>query len=966
MSKTSRTASELLIILAACCVGLLLPCLGGLWARGEQAASPAAAPTSQPAPQPAVTMQQLEQDWVAQDCLWQPFSPAAIAKPLAELGKAGADLARQFEQLRQANTPPADEQWRTLYRQACSLRRAKRLAPRAEALRHILFVKRPYELGGSHYAYTEGQSDAQSERHFVPNAALCSLETPDPAAIGVVRTLLADKQGTLRDPDVSFDGKRILFSWKKSDLQDDFHLYEMTLADSRIRQLTDGLGFADYECAYLPNGDIVFNSSRCVQTVDCWYTEVSNLYTCDGDGRYLRRVSYDQVHTNYPTVTPDGRVIYTRWDYNDRGQIWPQGLMQMNSDGTAQSEFYGNDSWFPTTLLHARAIPGTDKVVAIFSGHHTIQKGWLGIIDPAMGREENQGTQLIAPVRATEAVHVDGYGQSGDQFQYPYPLSETEFLVTLKPAVPQPPVAGAAAPPSNQSLFGRFGLYFITADGRRELLAYDNDFSCTQPIPISPRPQPYVRASQVDYTKSTGTIYIQDIYQGPGLAGVPRGTIKSLRVVGLRFRAAAVGDSGNGGPAGGAYVSSPISLNGAWDVKVVLGTTKVHDDGSACFEVPARTPIYFQPLDANGRAVQTMRSWATLQPGEHVSCVGCHESKNAAAPRPASMSLALRGGPQPLTSWYGPPRGFSFQREVQPILDRHCTSCHNLAQPPKGMGFHRERTVDLKSPSPWRYTLDAPPANWAAADFDDSAWKTGEGRFGLRDPRRNDNNNLWTGPRIWLRRAFELPADVPLSSLILVIDTPSKTDVCINGSPALSMSGSGGVTDPKILALLKPGKNILAIAAHDNAKDWSQYIDVKLQDGGYRRDTRPADPTAKLAFSLMGGQVWSDAYMALANPNFATWTSPQSAPTMAPPYDAGANKSKLIVMLEKGHNDVKLSVEELDRLSTWIDIAVPCYGDYTEGLVGGQLDRYNHFLDKRTRWEQQEERNIQDLIRSGR
>ena len=184
----------------------------------------------------------------------------------------------------------------------------------------------------------------------------------------------------------------------------------------------------------LPNGHIVFNSTRCVQTVDCWWTEVSNLYTCDGEGRYLRRLGFDQVHSNYPTVTPDGRVLYTRWEYNDRGQIFPQGLFQMNPDGTGQTAYYGNNTWFPTTILHARAIPGTQKVVAVFSGHHTIQKGWLGILDPSRGRQENQGAQLIAPVRETAAVRVDAYGQSGDQFQYPYPLSETEFIVAFRPA----------------------------------------------------------------------------------------------------------------------------------------------------------------------------------------------------------------------------------------------------------------------------------------------------------------------------------------------------------------------------------------------------------------------------------------------------------------------------------------------------------------------------------------------------
>ena len=99
---------------------------------------------------------------------------------------------------------------------------------------------------------------------------------------------------------VNRDGGQILFAWKKSDRKDDYHLYQWDVAAGSCRQLTFGLGLADYEGAYLPGGDIVFNSTRCVQTVDCWTTEVSNLFACDKDGRCLRRLSYDQVHTNFP------------------------------------------------------------------------------------------------------------------------------------------------------------------------------------------------------------------------------------------------------------------------------------------------------------------------------------------------------------------------------------------------------------------------------------------------------------------------------------------------------------------------------------------------------------------------------------------------------------------------------------------------------------------------------------------
>jgi hypothetical protein len=552
-----------------------------------------------------------------------------------------------------------------LYLKACKKRRMVRLAPYLEKMKRVAFTKH-FDMGGSHYAYTEGQSDAQNERHFVPGASLCVLEMD--GIYGKIRTLLDDPKGVIRDPDVSYDGQRILFAWKKSLNEDDYHLYEMNVADGKVRQLTFGLGFADYEGAYLPNGDIIFNSSRCVQIVDCWWTEVSNLYTCDGDGRFLRRLTFDQVHTNYPTVTPDGRLVYTRWDYNDRGQIYPQGLFQMYPDGTAQSELYGNNSWFPTTLLHARAIPGTGKYVAIFTGHHTRQKGWLGIIDPAKGRQENSGAQLIAPVRDTPAVRIDAYGQSGDQFQYPYPLSETAFLVTLKPE---------KSP--------RFAIYFVTMDGKRELLASDPKISCNQPVPLAPRPRPHVRPSMVDYRQNTATFYVQDVYGGEGLKGVPRGAIKNIRVVALEYRAAGVGHNGNSGPAGGALISTPVSIQGTWDVKRVLGTAKVYEDGSAYFTVPARTPVYFQTLDAKGHAVQTMRSWVTLQPGERRGCVGCHDNENAAPPI-TRASIALQRGAQPLEreSWQkeDAPRGFSFIREMQPILDKHCVRCHNVDAPP--------------------------------------------------------------------------------------------------------------------------------------------------------------------------------------------------------------------------------------------------------------------------------------------
>jgi hypothetical protein len=484
-----------------------------------------------------------------------------------------------------------------------------------------------------------------------------------------VETLVDDPHGVIRDPDVSHDAGRVLFAWKKSDREDDYHLYELELAGRTVRQLTHGLGVADYEGAYLPSGDIIFNSSRCVQTVDCWWTEVSNLYTCDKDGRYLRRLTFDQVHDNYPTVKEDGRILYTRWEYNDRGQIYPQPLLEMNPDGTCQAEFYGVNSWFPTTILHARGIPGTQSVLAIATGHHSRQTGKLIAIDPSRGRQENAGIQLVAPVRETPAVKVDAYGQEGELFQYPYPLSRTEYLVTYHPVGWRWSVGG----------FGpRFGIYFVTIDGRRELLASDPQLPCSQPVPLRAREPARPRPSLVDYRRKDGTCYVQNAYAGPGLAGVAPGTIHTLRVVALDYRPAGIGSNGNGGPGGGALVSTPVAVgNGAWDPKIVLGDATVHQDGSSLFRVPARTPVYFQLLDENGRMVQSMRSWTSIQPGENASCVGCHEHRNSTPVANMPVTMAMQAGAEELRPFHGEPRGFSFPEDIQPILDRHCVRCHN-------------------------------------------------------------------------------------------------------------------------------------------------------------------------------------------------------------------------------------------------------------------------------------------------
>ncbi len=796
-----------------------------------------------------------------------------VAKALVEC----ADGELEKERMMLQHVPGSDSRWARLYSRACEKRRVQRLSALAKRASQIVFTKHYFLSGVVHYAWTEHLTDEQyRERNpdYRMGSSLNLLSLGEAGDVSM-KTLLDMPTGIIRDPAVSYDGARVLFSMRRNDTNDDYHLYVMDLASRRVKQLTFGLGVSDIEPCWLPNGDIVFVSSRCIQNTDCWRQYVSNIYTCDGEGRFMRRLGYDQVHTNYPQTLDDGRVTYTRWEYNDRGQIFPQPLMVMNFDGTAQAEFYGGNSWFPTSILHARNIPGTQKVIAIASGHHTMQKGKLIMVDRSKGTQEAAGIEYLAPRRQAAAERNDHSGSVGEAFQYPYAFDERHYLVTYCPeGTPYPQRAEVPVP---------FGIYFMTEDGRRELLAYDPTTQCAQSVPVLSRPVPQLKPSQVDYTKTMGTYYVQDVHTGQAMEGVPRGTVKTLRVVAIEYRAADAYYNSNIGEAGRSHSRTPPSINnGSWDVKHVLGTVPVEEDGSAYFEVPARIPVYFQLLDEKGYVVQTMRSWSTLQPGESQACVGCHESKNESpTPTPA---LAMRKGVRRLTPFdlfsahygtrnpitdlslsehsavkafltvnspdgFGEPEGFSYVREIQPIWDRHCVRCHD--------GLKSEVGSRGRSPS------------LSAAD---------------------------AGGRASSRAApFSLKGDVlPYS----YAQCPNNGDASQDAHRAFTAS---------YLNLTKFGH---------------------------------------------GGPV-------------VNWINAQSRPSLLPPYFAGAAKSALMKHLEPGHNGVKLSQAEKERVACWIDLCVPFCGSYTEANTWEPQAKatYLYFEEKRARLAEIEIDNIRKYVK---
>ncbi len=471
-----------------------------------------------------------------------------------------------------------------------------------------------------------------------------------------------DGRRLLADLDLHWDADRLLFSMPGS--LDNWQVFEVRADGRGLRQVTPGdqREVHSYDPCYLPNGKIAFISTAPLQGVPCNAgVIVGMMYLMDADGRNIRQVCFEQDHDYCPTVLNDGRVLYLRWDYTDTPHVWNRVLFSMNPDGTGQAEYYGSNSYWPNAVFYARPIPKHPTMIAgIVTGHHVGRAGELLLFDPARGRQETAGVVQRIPGRGqkVEPLIEDKLTEhSWPKFLHPYPLSDKHFLVSCKPAP--------------ESLWG---IYLVDVFDNAVLVKEEEGQALLEPIPLKRTPKPPVVPEHVQPRRSDALVYMADVYDGPGLKGVPRGTVKSLRVFGYHFGYQKL-----------AGIDHRIGTDGPWEVKRILGTVPVHADGSALFRIPAKTPVSVQPLDAEGKAVQLMRSWMTAMPGETLSCVGCHDRRNSTPPSKATLAQAH--APATIKPWYGPARGFSFRREVQPVLDRYCVGCHNGKPAKRGQNY---------------------------------------------------------------------------------------------------------------------------------------------------------------------------------------------------------------------------------------------------------------------------------------
>jgi hypothetical protein len=542
-----------------------------------------------------------------------------------------------------------------------ALRREALIANPMVSGQPIVFVVRRQYKPDHHNTATMFQTGEINTASFEGGGALKVLDV----ASGRTRTLVDVPQGVARDPDVSFDGRRVLFSMRR-DKADDYHLYEVDADGANLRQLTHRPGVTDIDPLYLPDGRIAFTSTREPKYCMCNRHIMGNLFRAGADGSNIHQIGRSTLHEGHGTLSPEGTIIYDRWEYVDRNFGDAQGVWSTNPDGTNHALVWGNNTGSPGAVLDARMVPGTDLFIATFSSCHDRPWGALALVDRARGLDGKTPVVRTWPAAAADLVGVGNYDtftRVRPRYEDPYPL--------VDPAVPGS--AGRYFLCSREVEKERMGIALVDVFGN-EVLLHDEAPGCYDPLPLAPRPRPPVIPDRIALERPQGALYVHDVYQGTGMERVPRGTVKWLRVVESPEKRSWTQPDWQG--------SGTQAPGMAWDDfnnKRILGTAPVDADGSAYFSVPADRFVYFQLLDADGMMVQSMRSGTIVRPGEVTGCVGCHEDRRTAVPH--SPRTAYRRPPDALAPWHGESRLFSYAAEVQPVLDRHCVRCHDFGKP---------------------------------------------------------------------------------------------------------------------------------------------------------------------------------------------------------------------------------------------------------------------------------------------
>ncbi|MFV2069659.1 MAG: hypothetical protein ACC645_22055 [Pirellulales bacterium] len=597
------------------------------------------------------------------------------SKQLATLRQEFQRLANQLNDLEGVdNAAPNDR--RQIYLQARWLGRRIAFTNRLLDFDQLLFVKRHDAAGVFHMC------DQYYGCNAVPGGGLFVLSNPwgpNPKLTNLLARITVEggrldgrqlSSGSFLAPELSYDGTSILFAYSEAGAWDKYqgkeayewtpdctyHIFRCQADGTGLVQLTDG-PWDDFDPCYLPNGRIAFISLRRGGYLRCGrHCPVYTLHSMAPDGSDMIRLSHHETHEWHPSVNNDGMLVFTRWDYIDRDTNVAHHIWTCYPDGRDARSFHGNyperRESRPWMEMDIRAIPGSHKYVATAAAHHGHAFGSLVLIDPYL-RDDHGMSQLTRLTPEAPFPEAEG-GKSRIRQHMVYgtawPLGEDDFLCVY------------AADAKNH------GIYWIDRFGNRELIYRDPEIACASPIPFRPRVTPPVipeqtvalatAAGEPSATVAVTNVYDSD-FQWPGGA-----KIEALRIIQLLPKTTPAPNKPR------------IGVANQTNARAVLGTVPVEEDGSAYFRAPAGKEIYFQALDSQGMAVQSMRSGTYLHPGERMACHGCHESKHRAPRSPAETPLALQRAPSTIEPDVDGSSPFSYVRLVQPVLDRNCVDCH--------------------------------------------------------------------------------------------------------------------------------------------------------------------------------------------------------------------------------------------------------------------------------------------------
>ncbi len=690
-----------------------------------------------------------------------------------------ADLEQQFAAICQKSqsTDFDDETARiALYNEACRLRRRIAFSNPLLNFNELVFIKRRRALfnhlcdqyygmaaapGGGLYVLDGAFSDSPSVRDVLADSVVekgrLTGEKLSGGPSSVLPTATFDGEGnrvgpetpggTFLSPDLSFDARSILFAYveNRGDMQHRhhtdpaqghwhegrcYHVFKVNADGTNLQQLTDGT-FNDFDPCWLPNGRIAFISERRGGYLRCGrvcpnYT----LYDMASDGSDIQCLSFHETNEWHPSVTNEGMILWTRWDYVDRFGCTAHMPWLTTVDGRDPRPVHGNYAVRqerPDMESDCRAIPGSNKIVAVASPHHGQSFGSLVLIDPSLPDDDSMG-----PIRRITPDVGFPETQGGAQaYGTPWPLSDNYYLcvydATMRPGVGN---QGKGYVP------GDYGIYLVDVFGNRELIYRDPEISCFTPIPLRPQPVPkagleLARGAGTDpatrhqaadqFAQAEGTLAVVNVYDS--FKPWPAGTrITHLRVFQLLPMPVPSGplkpfDTG-------------IRVASAQDSVVpcrwVLGTVPVESDGSAHFTVPANREVFFQALDENGLAIQSMRSATQVRQGERLTCVGCHEPKSRVAQSATVVPLALKRGPSKLLPDVDGSAPFSYPRLVQPVLDRNCVKCHEENRDKKAPNLAAEPIANN-----WFASYNSLVENFGFHDYRDD-YRTTPGQFGAK------------------------------------------------------------------------------------------------------------------------------------------------------------------------------------------------------------------------------------------